>query len=239
MGMKLKKVGALGLIGCLGVGALGISAYFTDGDTATNVFEVGEVTIDLQEPSWVPPTDITPEQEFAKDPQVENIGVNDAYVFVEVKVPCANVATATETGTPVAAAKTQLFTYDVKDGWVLVPAGTVETDTLNTYVYAYVGDDEATMEAIAAGEVTESVFDYVRFANITEDQGLENQSLEMEINAYAIQTQNINDGKADLDGNNADGKVSPADVWSVVNAQRATTDVDDKANEQVNTDIIQ
>ena len=74
---KIVLVGAL--VGCMTIGA--VSAYFTDADTATNTFTVGKVSIDLQEPDWVPPTNITPEQEFAKDPKILNDGINDAYVF--------------------------------------------------------------------------------------------------------------------------------------------------------------
>ena len=62
------------LIGVLAIG--GALAYFTDGDTATNTFTVGKISLDLQEPNWVPPEDITPNQEIEKDPQVENDGIN-------------------------------------------------------------------------------------------------------------------------------------------------------------------
>ena len=51
-------IAATAMIGVLAIG--GISAYFTDGDTATNTFTVGKVSIDLQEPNWNPPKDITP-----------------------------------------------------------------------------------------------------------------------------------------------------------------------------------
>lgn len=69
-------IAATAMIGVLAIG--GISAYFTDGDTATNTFTVGKVSIDLQEPNWNPPKDITPNQEIKKDPQIKNDGINDA-----------------------------------------------------------------------------------------------------------------------------------------------------------------
>lgn len=240
---KIKRTITVGALSCcLMVGA--ISAYFTDGDTATNTFTVGKVEIDLQEPNWDPEdvTQITPEEEFAKDPQVKNIGVNDAYVFVEVQIPCANVKTADETGAVNEAAKTQLFTYDVNPGWVKVDAGTVETGTLNTYVYAYVGTNDegannAVMKAVAKDATTDALFSYVRFANVVEDEGLEGEELDMVVNAYAIQTDNINDNDADIDGANDDGKTAPADVWAVVNAQRENTVLDDKTGENVK-DVI-
>ena len=52
---KTKTMGLMALlIGTMSIG--GIMAYFTDGDTATNTFTVGKISIDLQEPEWVPPT---------------------------------------------------------------------------------------------------------------------------------------------------------------------------------------
>lgn len=232
---KLKStIVAAALAGCLAIG--GISAYFTDADTATNTFTVGKVEIDLQEPAWEPPMDITPEEEFAKDPQVKNTGVNDAYVFVEVVVPYAAVMAANEDGTKNETADTELFGYDVKDGWVEVgtPKKDEEAKTV-THLYAYGAADA--MMAVAAGVTTESVFDYIKFANIVEDEGLEGVSLDVVVNAYAIQTANINDGKDALDGDNADGKITPDAVWSVLKNQNPSTAVD--ITEDENTDIRQ
>lgn len=229
---KIVLVGAL--VGCMTIGA--VSAYFTDADTATNTFTVGKVSIDLQEPDWVPPTNITPEQEFAKDPKILNDGINDAYVFAEIVVPYANVVTANDNGTKNAAADTELFSYDLKDGWVEVgtPAKD-ETAKTVTHLYAY-GSADA-MTALGKDAETPSVFDYVRFANIVEDQQLEGTILDVVVNAYAIQTANINDGKTALDGNNADGVTAPDAVWSVLSAQAPSTAVD--VSEAVNTDIKQ
>lgn len=96
------------LAGVMAIG--GIMAYFTDADTATNVFTVGKVSLDLIEPNWDPENDdldgdglldaytITPEFEVQKDPQITNDGVNDEYVFMTVTVPYYNVVTATEAG---------------------------------------------------------------------------------------------------------------------------------------------
>lgn len=79
------KALVLGLVGVMTIG--GIAAYFTDGDTQTNTFTVGKISLDLQEPNWEPPKDIVPEQEIKKDPQIKNDGINDEYVFLEVVVP--------------------------------------------------------------------------------------------------------------------------------------------------------
>lgn len=213
----------LALIGSLTIA--GISAYFTDGDTATNTFTVGKISLDLQEPGWVEPEDITPAQDIVKDPQILNNGVNEEYVFLEVIMPyAANLVTANDDGTRNAAADTELFSYNVNPGWVEIQGvvngityPTKDTaDQTVTHLYAY--GDSTSMAALEAGDVTPALFNYVRFCNAVEDQKLEETAPDIVINAYGIQTLNINDG-ADINGSNTDGKVNPMDVWSVLHNQ--------------------
>lgn len=200
-------------------------AYFTDGDTATNTFTVGKISLDLQEPNWEPPTDITPNQEIEKDPQVKNDGTNDEFVFVEVVVPYANVVTANEDGTKNAAADTELFSYDVNEGWTEMGIGTKdEEDKTVTHRYVY-GTAEA-CTALGKNATTPALFDSVTFANVVEDQNLEDSMQNIIINAYGIQT-------TDLNGD----KTAPDDVWAVLNNQLPTTDVTE--TEAANTDIKQ
>lgn len=231
------KIAALtaALVGTLSIG--GIMAYFTDGDTATNTFTIGKISLDLQEPGWVPPTDITPGEEFRKDPQIKNDGINDEYVFLEVVVPYANVVTANEDGSKNEAADTELFSYNVKDGWeeLLTEKSVDTTNKTVTHLYAYTGSDADTMEKLSANTTTSTLFDWVRFANIVEDQSLEATVQDMIINAYAIQTDNINDGKTDLDGDNADGRVTPLAVWKVLETQNPS--LISPVEEEANTDI--
>ena len=226
---------ATAMIGVMAIG--GISAYFTDADTATNTFTVGKVSIDLQEPNWNPPKDITPNQEIKKDPQIKNDGVNDAYMFMKVTVPYDNITVVAQDGTKAAAKEdTELFSYDVKSGWTEI--GTPVKDTTNktvTHLYAY-GTAE-TMTAVAANQTTNSLFDWVKFVNCREDENQESKTHNIKVDAYAIQTQNINDGKTKLDGINSDGKATPTDVWAVLEKQAPTTDVSVK--EDANTDIKQ
>lgn len=89
---KKKKAGAAAgaLAGVLCIG--GIMAYFSDADIAVNEFTVGKVSLDLQEPNFTPPTDITPGEDITKDPQITNDGVNDEYVYLMVTVPYATVS---------------------------------------------------------------------------------------------------------------------------------------------------
>lgn len=236
--MKLnnkKKMSALSLamVGALSVA--GVSAYFTDADTATNTFTVGKVSMDLQEPNWVPPTDITPNEEFAKDPQIKNDGINDEYVFMEVVVPYANVVTANADGSKNAAADTELFIYEVNDGWVELTAQMVKDEDAKTvtHLYAYAPSLGEAMTAVAADEITDTLFDYIRFANVVEDEGLEGETKHVVVNAYGIQTNFLTD--ATLDGTD-DGIDTAAEVWSVLSTQSPDTA---KGAEEANTDIIQ
>ena len=212
----------------------GISAYFTATDAAVNTFTVGKVTIEQQEPDWTPdPDDIVPNQEFGKDPQVKNTGDNPAYVFEVIRVPHKNVITSnTTTGAKAnAAAKTQLFQLNkTKDSvaanawtgndtyhdeaWYLLatdPAGS-DTENYTTYVFAY-GSGTACAELAAGATTAKPVFESVTFANVIENQGLENSDLSIKVNGFAIQKDNI--------ANNSSGAVTPAAVWAVLNTQDA------------------
>ena len=223
------------LAGTVSIG--GIMAYFTDGDTATNTFTVGKISLDLQEPSWVPPTNITPGQEIAKDPQIKNDGNNEEFVFLKVTVPYANVVTANEDGTKSRIADTELFSYDVKDGWTEIDSKRVidSSSKTVTHLYAYTGETADSMKALAVNSSTPSLFDWVRFANIVEDQNLETTTQNIVIEAYGIQTQNIKDEKGNLDGDNNDGKTLPLDVWKVIENQNPS--LLNTVTEDINTDI--
>ena len=217
---KNMVVALLAMVSCLSV--MGISAYFTDADTVTNTFTVGKISLELQEPGWVEDNavNILPEQEIKKDPQVLNNGTNDEYVFLEVVVPYANVQTVADDGTAKAAEDVELFGYEVNtEDWVQV--GTAEKDTdakTVTYVYAYAKN--GTMTVLSKDDTTSALFEYVRLANVAEGQDLDAVPAEVVINAYGIQTTNLNDGAENMDGVNDDGKTSPADVWAVIDAKR-------------------
>lgn len=141
------------LVGVMLIG--GIMAYFTDADTATNTFTVGQVSLDLQEPNWKPDdaTDMTPEQEVSKNPQIKNDGVNDEYVYMTVTVPYHEIVTADESGNVKVAAKQPLYVFGgsgrtvtaagevptlqeiqeaVNDGWTMIVGSYNLPDTANT-----------------------------------------------------------------------------------------------------------
>lgn len=210
------------LAGTLSVG--GILAYFTDADTATNEFTVGNIELDLQEPDWNPDTgkNMTPMETVNKNPQILNDGINDEFVFLEVVVPRLELVTANPDGTKNPAKPTELFTYTVNPGWTELTEEKKETENSVAHLYVWGTKEECTI--LEKGVTTGTLFDTVTMANVVEDQGLEETSPEIVINAYGIQT-------TDLDG----GKTSAQEVWTILNAQMPTTDVEEQ--EDPNTDV--
>ena len=264
---RTKKAGTAVLAGALAATLVigGTFAYFTDGDTAVNTFTVGKgVAIDLQEPGFDENTEavnIIPNQEITKDPKIVNTGSRDSYVFLQVKVPTANIITAAQDGTREEQTETQLFGYDADPNWTLVtnssvsdaiPAGQTisaanrtgdfgehiqasgEEAGYITYLYAYTGSDASTMEALAADAETPALFGAVRLVNAVEDQ-LENTSADITVTAYAIQADFINSGDTEIDGTNAPGQTEPAAVWKVLRTQAPAAD--DREGENTSTDI--
>lgn len=89
-----KKILAVALAASMAVLAVGGSslAYFTDTDSADNVFTVGNIKIDLTEPKWEAEgkeeaKDMYPGEPVAKDPTVTNTGANPAVVRIKVTFP--------------------------------------------------------------------------------------------------------------------------------------------------------
>lgn len=76
---------SLCMVAILAVG--GTLAYFTDTDTATNVFTTGNVKIDLVEN--FPETKLMPGEKNAltKEVTVKNVGTEDAYLWIELWIP--------------------------------------------------------------------------------------------------------------------------------------------------------
>ena len=184
---KTKSIlAALSIVAIVGVS--GVVAYLTDNDDAKNTFTVGNVQINLVEDNWDPTNaqNIVPGQNIVKDPKVKNEGKNPAYVYLEVKVPVATVETAQDNGTPVAAARTQLFTYTVDTTkWTKLDAYTDETQAgYNKYVYAY-------YQAVPVAGETTTLFDEVKFANVTQTIA---GNQDIDIKAVAIQSEALPSG---------------------------------------------
>ena len=209
---------ALTLAALLLVG--GVFAYLTDTDTQTNTFTMGEVTIDLTEPTWdeypdVDNNDVPDIAEniwagkvIAKDPTITNTGDNDAYVYLMVSVPKQNIVTAQADGTPNEAAVIQLFNYTVNAGWTLLKSNTSGADE-NVYLYAY---DTA---LAPAGVTATALFDEIEFVNVIEGQIASDVTFNIPVVAYAIQS-NFGAGEA--------GDVmTTAEAWELYANQNSIT----------------
>lgn len=186
---KGRKLGIImGIAGILTIG--GVAAYLTDYDRAANQFTVGKVEIELQEPEWDPDdhTDTEPGEEIKKDPQIKNTGVNDAFVYLEVAVPMADVIAAEEDGSRREQKEQELFSFEAGDAWTMLEDRIVESNKV--YVYAY-------NKILKAGETSEALFDKMTFLNIIEGQ-LDLQKLSVPIRAYAIQTAHTGGDEADV-----------------------------------------
>ena len=195
------------ITGMMAVGS--IMAYFTDGESVSNTFTVGKIALELQEPNWNPDEakNITPMKNILKDPQVKNSGVNPEFVFLEITVPCKNVVTANADGSRKESQEMELYKYEINEGWTQlgVPQKDEEEETV-THLYVY-GTETACTE-LAKDAVTPTLFDSVTFVNVVEGQELETSANDIVVNAYGIQTTDINGGKT-----------NPSDVSSVLKMQ--------------------
>ena len=161
----------------------GTLAYLTSTETATNTFTVGNVNIDLTEPSWNPdemPT-LLPGVEIPKDPQITNEGNTDAWVWMEIAVP------------------TDLMSYIDWDTteWTMVNPATVSGN--NTIVTMKRGDK------LEPGDTTVPVFTQILLDSAIKQMpaSLGNGTVDIVVSAYAIQDApftTIDDAMASYDG---------------------------------------
>ena len=175
---NLKKAGFVAGVLCLAsIG--GVSAYLTDFDKKDNQFRVGKVSIKLDEPGFKAEeeTKIEPGKEIKKDPQIKNTGVNDAFVYLEVSVPTANVEAAAEDGTRLGTRDQELFSFQPSANWTKLSSR--KNGNTQIYVYAY-------NKILQEEQTTDTLFDSVKFLNIIEGQ-LDEQDLTIPVRAYAIQ----------------------------------------------------
>ncbi len=189
MNKKKTIIAALVLLLLLAIG--GVMAYFTDSDTKTNTFTVGNVDIQLNE-VWTAADGqgVVPGQEVTKTPTVANIGKSKAYVFLEVSIPCHN--------------SKPLFTLvgENTTDWSLVgTAGACDAaEGKAVSVYSY-----GTLTELAKDAETPALFTKVKLdKDLTSDDAtaLKDKDLNVVVNAYGIQ----------VDGLDVS---APADVWAL------------------------
>ena len=221
-----------------------IGAYFTATDEVTNNFTVGNISVELNEPSWealddlnengIPDVaeDVLPNTLIEKDPTVTNLSdSSDAFVFLKVTVPKASVLTSdVASGNKNAeAAVTQLFQMNDSSN-TTAGRGVAWNgkDTYNSTSWYLVSSTTTGVDA------NEYIYVYGKsnactalpagettaaplFNSVTFCNAVEGQGLEdkdLEIKIDAYAIQT-----KDL---TADDVVAPADVWSILNAQTKT-----------------
>ena len=126
--------------------------------------------------------------------KIKNTGKNPAYVYLKVMIPKKEVITAEENGKKKndgSKVLTDLFTYDINSpDWTEIKSNdeeSKETTNYTTHVYYY-------KNALKPGEVTSALFEKVKLVNIIEDQLVnDDASLDIKIDAFAIQSDNLPD----------------------------------------------
>ena len=181
----------------------GAVAFFTDTDTKTNTFTVGDVEISLTEENWsttdadsdgVPDAaeGLMPGDSVAKDPKITNTGSNDAYVFAKVEIPCTTDTPAEE-----------IFSYTTNSGWYLMSNGSCSAGTA-TKIYAY-GTSSAmtTLPPTSGSNATATLFDTVSLNSTIDgsETGLSGNK-NVVVTGYAVQTTGL--GSA----------TTPNDIWT-------------------------
>ena len=173
----------------------GTSAFMTDAEIIENKADMGELSIELSEPSFVPDQVLHPRTSVDKDPQVTNTGSVPALVYLKVAVPIKHVKTVShDTKMILPAADHELFSFDASEDWIPVDRyDTVGTNgqQLAIYVYGYRG-------VLEPGETTSALFETVTFLNILEGELPGSTGVEIDVDAYGLQSGNIA-GSLDID----------------------------------------
>lgn len=138
--MKKKIIVLLSVLAAFAIIAAGTYAYFTANDSATNTFTMGNVKIDLTETAWdnqnnTAMNNVVPGREISKNPNVKNIGNNDAYIRVNVTVSDAAAWMAV---VPAGTDLTTIFKGFNDSNWTLAKAPVLNnTDNKLTYTYNF------------------------------------------------------------------------------------------------------
>ena len=175
--MKNKKVRKLVLliIAILTIVGLGsLFAYLIDTDQKTNVFTVGSIKIELTETNWNPTNgqNILPGQPINKNPKINNIGNNPAYVYIKVVNPIVTLTTG----------EGPLFSYTTNTGWTQLDQ--VEQCGYRATTYYY-------NTALNPSANTSTLFDSVTINDFSGDIGEEQL---LDIYGYGIQSTYLQSG---------------------------------------------
>ena len=179
-----KKIVTLCVVICLLVVAAigGTLAYFTDNETATNVFTMGKVDIELTETEWVAPDAVYPGIAYEKNPVVKNVGDDSAWIRVDVTLSDAAAFVT-------AAGKYQItdlsVIFDEHDETKWTRAEIVQDAEKDTLTYSYYYND-----LLEAGESTDAIFTQVKIPGQFNNADMKaiGENFTITIQAHAMQT---------------------------------------------------
>lgn len=178
-----KKMITLSLVLALAATAIigGTLAYFTDNEEVTNTFTVGNVDIELTETEWKAPATAVPGDTYAKNPVVNNIGKNDAWVRVDVTISDAAAFTAAAADKNVTDLATIFKNHD-ESKWTRADITADTTNDTLTYSYYY-------KTVVTAGTgTTDAIFTAVEIPNAFDNSDMEEiGDFTITIEAHAIQ----------------------------------------------------
>jgi hypothetical protein len=176
--------------------------YQAPTESRANVFTVGKVLLTLTEPDFprLEPDKLIlwPNREIAKNPTIKNTGESDAYIFMVVEMPLANVRTVTPGVLPAAdtvnaAALQPLFmlyngaTPGVHSDWYLI--SNTSTSDVQTLVYGFRGAVTGKPNGVTSPGWNLTVpFTKVKMINILEGEIPKGTQIDMPVSAVAIQS---------------------------------------------------
>ena len=175
MKKKAKKIITLIIVVLVIALVGGIVAFLTDTDEATNVFTMGSVKISLTETNWNASNgqNVLPGQPINKNPKINNIGNNPAYVYIKVVNPIVELSNGT-TGV--------LFNYTAKSGWTQLDQ--IEQCGYRATTYYY-------NTALNPSNSTTTLFDTV---TINDFSGEVNENQLLDLYGYGIQSTYLQSG---------------------------------------------
>ena len=212
MNKKKTIIAAVVLLAVLVVG--GAIAYFTDTESKTNTFTIGNVDITLTEDGWdaladtnnneLPDVaeDMMPGESVTKDPTINNVSTkNPAFVFAKVEVPCTTIVAPATTSE-------EIFTYTPNAGWTELSTAAVACTSGGTATHVYYYGTGGTLTPLAKATddthptpTSAPVFSSVTLrSTLKGNEGL-NGNKNIVVTGYGIQTEGLT-------------SVTPADVWN-------------------------
>ena len=171
---------AMGLLAGVLFAASARALLWTDAGRAENPFAPGEVSIALQEPSFVPGSPAPPGKSVPKDPCVRNTGSRSLLVFLTVEVPRRTLALVQgdEAASPAAV---DLFRFTADSHWQMVGEAVV-TQEKSRYVYGY-------DKVLAPGESTTPLFRELKTVSYLEGSFSDGEQVYVDLLAEAIQSE--------------------------------------------------